>query len=61
MFFTKYCEIFKNIYFEKHLRMNASANSRAAVFQESLALPFKRNALTSGICNLDKLVQRTRV
>ena len=56
MFFTKYCEIFKNIYFEKHLRMNASANSRAAVFQESLALPFKRNAWTYGICNLGGLV-----
>ena len=56
MFFTKYCEIFKNIYFEKHLRMNASANSRAAVFQESLALPFKWNGLTSTICNFTELV-----
>ena len=27
-----------------------------AVFQESLALPFKRNVLTYGICNLCKLV-----
>ena len=49
MFSCKYCEIFKNSYFEKHLRTTASVNSRSAVFQESLALPFKWNALTSGI------------
>ena len=55
VFFCEYCEIFKNTYFEKHLRTTASVNSRAAVFQESLALP-KRNALTSGIFNLGELV-----
>ena len=56
MFFCEYCNIFKNTYFEKQLQMTAFVNSRAAVFQESLALPFKRNALSCGICNLDKLV-----
>ena len=25
-FFCEYCEIFKNSYFEEHLRMSASAN-----------------------------------
>ena len=61
MFFYEYCEIFKNTFFENHLQTTASANSRTVVFQESLALPFKRNALTSGICNLDELVQRAQV
>ena len=61
MFFYEYCEIFKNTFFEKHLQTTASVNSRTTVFQESLALPFKRNALTSGICNLDELVQRAQV
>ena len=56
VFFCEYCEIFKNTYFEKHLRTTAFVNSRAAVFQESLALPFKRNVLTSGICNVEELV-----
>ena len=28
MFFCEYCEIFKNIYFEKHLQKTASANSK---------------------------------
>ena len=56
VFFCEYCEIFKNIYFEKHLRTTASVNSRAAVFQESLALPFKQNTLTSGICIMGELV-----
>ena len=56
VFFCEYCEIFKNTYFEKHLRTTASVNSRAAVFQESLALPFKRNVLTSGICDFGELV-----
>ena len=60
VFFFEYCEIFKNTCFEKYLRMTASVNPRAAVFQESLALP-KRNALTSGIFNLGELVQRTQV
>ena len=54
--FCEYCEIFKNTYFEKHLPMTASVNSRAAVFQERLALPFKRNVLTYGISTLDELV-----
>ena len=49
VFFCEYCEIFKNTYFEKHLRTTASVNSRADVFQESLPLAFKRNVLTSGI------------
>ena len=35
-------------YFEKHLQTKA-VYFRASVFQESLALPFKWNALTSGI------------
>ena len=53
VFFSEYCEIFKNIYFEKHLWTTASVNSKATIFQESLAfLPFKWNVLTSGICNL---------
>ena len=55
VFFCQYCDIFKNTYFEKHLRTTVSVNSRAALFQESLALP-KRNALTSGIFNLHELV-----
>ena len=55
MLFCEY-EIFKNTYFEIHLQMTASVNFKAAVFQESLALPFKWNALTSGICNLGELV-----
>ena len=42
MFSCEYFEIFNNIYFEKHLRTTASVNPRPAVFQESLALPFKR-------------------
>ena len=41
--------IFKNTYFEKHLWTTVSVNSRAAVFQEIIALPFEWNALTSGI------------
>ena len=40
----------------KHLRTTATVNSRAAVFQESLALPFKQNILTSGICDFGELV-----
>ena len=56
MFFCKYCEIFKNVYFEKHLQTTAFANSRVSVSQESLALPFKRNTLNSGIYNLGELV-----
>ena len=47
---------FKNTYFEKHLRTTASVTSRAAVFQESLALLFKRNVLTSVICDFGELV-----
>ena len=39
MFFCQYCEIFKNTYFEKHLKMTASVNSIAAIFLVSLALP----------------------
>ena len=49
-------EIFKNTYLEMHLQMTASINSRVTVFQESLALPFQQNALTSGTLNLDELV-----
>ena len=41
-------KIFKNTYLEKHLQMTAFVNSRSAIFQESLVLPFKLNALTSG-------------
>ena len=55
VFFCEYCEIFKNTYFEKHLRTTASVNSRAAVFHKGLALP-KRNALTSGIFHCGRLV-----
>ena len=47
---------FKNTYFEKHLRTTASVTSRAAVFQESLALLFKRNVLTSVIFDFGELV-----
>ena len=47
MFFCECGQIFKNMYVEKHMWKTASVNSRAAVFQKSLALPFKRNALTS--------------
>ena len=32
MFFCEYCEIFKNIYFEKHLPTTASVTSRTIVF-----------------------------
>ena len=35
--------------FNKHLQTTASVNSRVVVFQESLALPLKWNALTFGI------------
>ena len=49
VFSCEYCKNFKNTYFEKHLQMTTSVNSRSAIFQESLALPFKLNALTSGI------------
>ena len=56
----EHCEIFKNTYFEKHLRTTASVNSRAAVFHKGLALP-KRNALTSGIFHCGRLVQPTQV
>ena len=45
VFFCEYCEIFKNMYFEKHLRTTSSVSSRVAVFQKSLALPLKQNAL----------------
>ena len=41
--------------------MTASVNSRPYVFQESFALPFKQNALTSEICNLSELVYWTQV
>ena len=47
--FCEYCKIFKNTYFEKHLRTTASVNSRSAIFQESLVLPLKWNTLTSRI------------
>ena len=56
VFFCEYCDVFNNTCFEKHLRTIAFVNSRVAVFQESLPLPFKQNALTSGICNLGQLV-----
>ena len=46
---------------KNHLQTTAFVNSRMAIFQESLALSFKQNALTSGICNLGKLVQQTQV
>ena len=46
---------------KNHLQKTASVNSRIAIFQESLALSFKRNVLTSGICNLGELVQQTQV
>ena len=59
-FFCEYCEIFKNTLFEKHLQTTTSVNSRAVVFQESLALP-KRNVLALGIFNLGELVQWTQV
>ena len=49
-------QLFKNTYFEKHLPTTASVNSRADVFQESLALAFKRNVLTSGIRDSGELV-----
>ena len=49
VFSCEYYKIFKNIYFEEHLRMTASVNSRSAIFQKSFVLPFKLNALTSGI------------
>ena len=42
------------------LRTTASVNSRAAIFQDSFALP-KRNAQTSGIFNLGELVYQTQV
>ena len=45
----EYCKNFKKTYFEKHLWMTASVNSRSAIFQESLVLPFKLNALASRI------------
>ena len=38
MLSSEYSEIFKNTYFEKHLQTTNPVNSRAAVFQESLAL-----------------------
>ena len=60
VFFCEHCEVFKNTYFEKHLQTTASVNATAEVFQEILAL-LKRNALTSGIYNLGKLVQWTQV
>ena len=44
-----------------HLRTTASVNSWVTVFQGSLALPFKPNALTPEFCNLGELVQRTQV
>ena len=56
VFSCEYCEIFKNTYFEKHLQTTASVDSKVTKFQESLALPFKWNALTSVICNLGKLI-----
>ena len=49
MFSREFYKIFKNTYFEKHLRATASVNSRSTIFQESLVLPFKLNALTSRI------------
>ena len=48
--------VLKNTYFEKHLKTTTSVNSRAAVFQESLDLPFKQNVLTSGICDFGELI-----
>ena len=41
VFCSECSEIFKNTYFEKHLQTTISVNSRAAVFQVSLPLPFK--------------------
>ena len=49
LFSCEYFEIFKNTYFKKHLWTIASVNSRTVIFQEGLVLPFKLNALTSGI------------
>ena len=47
VFSSEYSKILRT-HFEKHLQTTTSVNSRAAVFQESLALPFKWNALTAG-------------
>ena len=55
VFSSEYSKILRT-HFEKHLQTTTSVNSRAAVFQESLALPFKRNVLTSGICDFGELV-----
>ena len=49
-------KLLRTFILKKRLRTTASVNSRAAVFQESFALPFKRNGLISGICDLGKLV-----
>ena len=41
MFFSEYCEIFKNNYFEKHLRTTASENTLTVMLSYEICQVFK--------------------
>ena len=41
MFFYEYCEIFKNTYFDKHLRTTASENTPAVILSYEICEIFK--------------------
>ena len=41
MFFCEYCEIFKNTYFEKHLRITASKDTPTMMFSYEISKIFK--------------------
>ena len=41
MFFCEYCEIFKNTYFEKHLRTTASENTPTVMLSYEICEIFK--------------------
>ena len=60
MFFFKYCEIFKNTYFEKHLRTTASENTPIVILSYETCKIFKNTYIeehlqkTTSICFTSK-------
>ena len=60
MFFCEYCEIFKNIYFEKHLQTMASENTPTVMLSYEICEIFKNTYFeehlqkTASICFTSK-------
>ena len=60
MFFCEYCEIFKNTYFEKHLRTTASENTPTVMLSYEICEIFKNTYFeehlqkTASICFTSK-------